>query len=90
MTGLRLLQAKSGNLELNQAHSSDPNRERGTSDLSSRRTWAALSDKFAVSAHPSSACVTFFLESDGAVALCRYAIKEGQARHSPFLLQPAT
>lgn len=51
VTGLRLLLAKSGNLELNQAHSSDSNRERGTSDLSSRSSWAALSDKFAVSAH---------------------------------------
>jgi hypothetical protein len=83
VTGLRLLLVKSGNWELNQVQSSDPNRERGEfSDLSSRRRWAALSDNFAVSVQLVRP--TFFLEYDGAVNFCRYAIRERQARHSSF------
>ena len=46
------LLAKSGKLELNQVRYSDTNRERGTSDLSSRRRWAALADKFAARRPP--------------------------------------
>ena len=46
VTRLHLLLAKSGKLELNQVQYSDTNRERGMSDLSSRR-WAALPDNFA-------------------------------------------
>ena len=51
MTKMHSLLAKSGKFEPNQVPSSDTNRERGTSDLSSRRRWAALPDKFAVGAH---------------------------------------
>jgi len=51
MTKRQSVLAKSGKFEPNQVRSSDPNRERGTSDLSSRRRWAALPDKFAVGAH---------------------------------------
>jgi hypothetical protein len=43
---LHSLLAKSGKLELNQVQI-----ERGTSDLSSRKRWAALPDKFAAGAH---------------------------------------
>lgn len=84
MTRLHLLLAKSGKLELNQVQYSDTNRERGTSDLSSRR-WAALADNFAVGAHVASS--TFFLGCDGAAAFCRYGRAEPSFR---FLLQSVT
>ena len=75
MTRLHSL-AKSGKLELNQVQYSDPNRERGMSDLSSRR-WAASPDNCSqVGAHVASSLYFFPCRCDGAAAFCRYAIKE--------------
>ena len=62
MTSPRSLLAKSGKLEPNQVRSSDTNRERGMSDLSSRRRWAALPDKFAGRRPPCSYFFSFVTE----------------------------